>query len=740
MRVSTHVAEVAKTSDGLSKGVRTARIVANSATGSARRCGRTETTPVAEVAKTSGGSSSGVRTARILANSATLAAVLVLTGACLGGDWAEPGCDARIPLTVRGDLYTRMQSEMQRVLNFNEILGPDRTLAASSLKLRHAESGDPVPFRIAEDQTLRYPSRNPILRARWSSSQLRPFEDRTFHLYFRTVSPGDAKAWSPLTETFSATDPSVLLSTSFEHPRPSRANSPLEILAWGEDKEGIHTERVWTDETARTGTRGLKIARVIDPGAKGYSNKPFWYMWPPTIEVREGGVYQFGVWVKTTKLPGNHHASVVLNYWDASKRRIAGRNTGHIVARGPRKVSDWTFVHGSLAAPQGGRYVTVNLSLGTQGEVFFDDLSVRAVPGSLVPYPAIVVGLIEERDEIVLKTPKRTDRKRLVCGIAKAPPKLDGVLDDSCWAEAGRVDDLLVHLRPAEHDAPRRTEIRACADRDALYLAFDCEEPDADRIVAKGVGRDGNIWRDDTVEMFLDTNRDGRSFYQIALNAKGTLFDQDTGVPGLPGESWTGPIDVGTKIWQGRWTAEVRIGFVGLRLAEAAGRTWTGNFARTSMRGGQRTLYTWVKIQRNFGEPGIFGDLILPFDATANAVTAQPLPNDAIFSGQGNLPVTVTNRRAEPVRMRLSVTDVGGQQPRSVGQTTLVAEPTSTVEASVPASFPDVGTTRLRLELLELPGERQLYVTSGEYTIPAPLQIRLISGLSYTSETSAGVG
>ena len=271
-----------------------------------------------------------------------LAAVLVLTGASQGGDWAEPGCDARIPLTVRGDMYTRMQADMQLVLNFNGILGPGRALAASSLKLHSTGPAGPVSLRLDEDRTLRYPSGNPLLRLRWSSSQLRPFEGRTFHLYFRTVSPGDAKAWSPLTETFSGADPSVLLSTSFEEPHPKRAGSPREILAWGEDKEGIHTERVWTDETARTGTRSLQITRVIDPGAKGYSNKPFWYMWPPTLEVREGGVYRFGVWVKTTELPGNHHASVVLSYWDANKRRIAGRDTGHIVVRGPRKVSGWS--------------------------------------------------------------------------------------------------------------------------------------------------------------------------------------------------------------------------------------------------------------------------------------------------------------------------------------------------------------------------------------------------------------
>ena len=688
---------------------------------------------------------------RVVAALVTMAAATV---AHAGTEWLVPACDARLALTVKGDMYAREKAEFQLVLNFNELLGADRTLAALSIQLCEAELGKPakavvagkrVKLQLAQDTAIQYSSGNPILRLRWSSPALRPFAEKRYHLYFLTVKPGARRAWRPLWTTFSAEEPSLVLSTSFEKSHPKRPKDPLEIRPWGRALKGDTSEIAWTDEQARTGKRSLKISRTLAADAVPNTNKYFWYMTPPTLEVREGGIYQFGVWVKMTKCPGRHHASVTLNYCDEKKLRIPGRRQGYLGVRGPMRVCDWSYVHGSLAAPQGARYVIVNMNLGTQGEIFFDDLTIRAVPGSLLPYPEVAVGQLQERDDILRKATEaapprlpsvgQAGRKKLVCGVAKQPPELDGVLDDPCWAEAGRVDDLMVHLRPAEIDAPRSTRILACADTEALYLAFDCEEPQADQIIATGVGRDGNIWRDDTVEMFLDTNRDGKSFYQIAFNAKGALFDQDIGVPGLPGESWNGPITLATKIWKDRWTAEVRIAFVGLRLAEAAGRTWTGNFARTSMRGGDRTLYTWVKIKRNFGEPAIFGEIILPFDPTANAITAQPLLSEQVFFGDGDFPVAVRNNRAAPTRVRVLLLSVGEKgTTRKLGESKASLPPTSETDVQVRCAFPEVKTHRLRLEVYEEPGGKLLYVTSSSYAVLPPLELLADSTLSYLGE------
>lgn len=662
-------------------------------------------------------------------------------GTALGQEgWLEPTCDRRMQLMVRGDMYARKTCTPAIVLNFNDILGAERTLAASSLRLRDARTRRPVRLDVAEDPDIRYASGNPALRLRWDGDALAAFAEKEWVLYFRTVEPGAPNAWRSLPETFRSTVPaSVLLKTSFEAPNLERPDEPLDLRAWGEDKEGIHTERIWTDETARTGKRSLKISRTTDPDAVSWSNKPFWRMWPPSIDVQEGGIYRASVWIKTTRLKSRSwHANVSLRYLDAERRRPKGKS--FLSMRGPQHACDWTHVSGTLPAPPGARYMCMNLSLAGDGEVFFDDLTVTRLPGSEVPPVEVSLGRLEDRDETGAgdETAGAEERKLLKVGLAQRPPKLDGVPDDPCWADAGRITDFRRHRMDTQPAPDQTTTVRACADGDALYLAFECVEPKGFEVVAEGAGRDGNIWKDDAVEIFLDTNLDRRSFYQVAFNAKGALFDQDTGVPGLPGESWNGPIDVAAKVLEDRWTAEVRIGFVGLRLAEAAGHTWTANFCRTSMRGGNRHLYTWVKVKRNFGEPTSFGQLILPLDPTANAVTARPLLEDHVSYGQDDLPVLVKNQRAKPVSVRLTVSDVGKETPRVAGQATLHIPAHAQMKATVPCSFPEVEAARLRVELHELPSAKLLYVTSGEYAVLNPLDFDVTSSLLYLNEPVVG--
>ena len=141
-----------------------------------------------------------------------------------------------------------------------------------------------------------------------------------------------------------------------------------------------------------------------------------------------------------------------------------------------------------------------------------------------------------------------------------------------------------------------------------------------------------------------------------------------------------------------------------------------------------------MDIKQNFGEPKLFGKILLPLDPTVNAVTGRPLLVDRVFFGNGSLPIRVMNRRPTAVNVRLSVTDVGGKEPRPAGQATLLLRPQAKVEVSVPCSFPKAETTRLRFEVHELPGEKLLYVTSGEYSVSERLYLSPASHLSYVSE------
>ena len=98
---------------------------------------------------------------------ATGGLVLLVVTARVGAwsqDWAVDGANARIRLSVEGDLYAREAPELNATLDFNALLGYRKVLAADSLKLVEVESGENLMVQLAEDAELRHASGNPVLR------------------------------------------------------------------------------------------------------------------------------------------------------------------------------------------------------------------------------------------------------------------------------------------------------------------------------------------------------------------------------------------------------------------------------------------------------------------------------------------------------------------------------------------------------------------------------------------------
>ena len=638
--------------------------------------------------------------------------------------WAVPEADWRLPLRVLGDLYARGDATATVVLDFNRLLEPGRVLAAGSLDLRDAASGAQLDLKAAQDAQLRYASGNPILRLQWPLPRLAPFEVRLFHLYFRTVAPGDAQAWQPLATTFIPEAETGGLTTSFEEPDPAHADWPLRFTAGGWDQPGEKSERVWSDQVARTGRRSLKIARVFENGHPANTNRPFWWAWPPPIEVREGQSLRLEAWLKAVRLKNRAAAFLSLQFTDGKNQRL---NEGRLQLHGPSLPHDWTYVSGVATAPAGARKATNSFNLTSdEGEVYCDDVRVSLVPGSSLPPLSVTPEAMEPRPAAAVET---VGDKVLQVSAAARPPTVDGALDDPCWATAGRSSAFEVHSKNPD-TPPVQTTVLACADREALYFGFICQEPSTERLLAGATERDGPLWKDDSVELFLDTNLDRHTYYQIIVNSRGVLFDQDTGAPGLAGDKWNGPIVAAAQVAPDRWTAEIKLQFIGLRLAEAAGSQWGANFARSSFRG-NRALYTWVKVGANFGEPARFGRLVLPFDPAADVVSGRPLLSERLFFGQGGVPLEIASRREQPAQVRAVITADGEGR---LGETTVAVPPRGQVVARVPCVFSRPGPITLRYDISEEPGGRLLYTTTVTHTVPPPLALTPDARVVYAEE------
>ncbi len=679
----------------------------------------------------------------------------LIAGATVHADpWPMPRADGRIPLTVHGDLYPRERCILEAIVDWNTLLGGTAVLAADSLVLIHADTAEKVPIEMAQDGEIRYASGNPILRLRWSSPVLAPFEDDLWHLYFRTVEPSgrtgagdraDGKAgeyaddtepeqtsadkpWTPLKTTFLPGRGNVLFQTSFEIPDPDRKDRPEYMHPGGRDAPGETTDRTWSRNVARTGKNSLKIARRFTGDPPRNTNRPFWWSWPPPIAVSPGQGLRMSAWIKAEKLSPGSVSSVAMEFRDKSGKRI---QDGRLRLSGGRIPHDWLRLRSSATAPPGAASAVFWFSLHGEGEVYCDDVTITRIAGGDLPPLAVSVGVPERPPAHASASAPRSDEQVLSCGIATLPPVLDGLLDDACWQAAGRIDDLRSHSRIPGTGVT--TVVLASADRDALYFAFECAEPSTDNLRANATQRDGRLWEDDSVELFLDTNRDLHTYYQIIVNSRGIIFDQDKGAPGLAGPEWDGPVSAAARVWADRWTVELRIGFNGLRLAEAKGKTWGLNLARSSFRKG-RSLYVWAPVRKSFGEPQYFGRLDLPFDPTANVVTGKPALDTPVCWGTGALAFTVTNRRNRAVKVRVTAAAEEAGETRELGKTSGIVGPRTTKTFLVPSEFPEPGEVRVRYALIEEDTENVLYRTSVTHRVPEPLRIRPATLVSYLGE------
>ena len=171
------------------------------------------------------------------------------------------------------------------------------------------------------------------------------------------------------------------------------------------------------------------------------------------------------------------------------------------------------------------------------------------------------------------------------------PPKIDGVLDDPAWQNATPltlVDSL--DGRPA----PLRTTARLTWDDEALYVAFESEDPD---VWGTFRNRDDPIYTQEAVEIFIDADADGRTYDEIEVSPHNVVFDAyfparrqgmdlswDSGLQSAV--KVNGTIDDASDRDKG-WTVEMRIPFARLHsvphVPPQPGDRWRFNLYRLEM-------------------------------------------------------------------------------------------------------------------------------------------------------------
>jgi len=175
------------------------------------------------------------------------------------------------------------------------------------------------------------------------------------------------------------------------------------------------------------------------------------------------------------------------------------------------------------------------------------------------------------------------------------PPQIDGRIRPSEWRKAGWTGDFVDITGKPELKPGHRTRCRMLWDDDYLYIAARMEESD---LWATLKERDAIIFHDNDFEIFIDPNNDTEQYFEIEVNAFGTVMDLFMNKPYRKGGTydihWNGGMKTAVQI-KGTindnrdrdkyWTLEMAIPFKGLerpgRISRPTrGASWRINFSR----------------------------------------------------------------------------------------------------------------------------------------------------------------
>lgn len=197
------------------------------------------------------------------------------------------------------------------------------------------------------------------------------------------------------------------------------------------------------------------------------------------------------------------------------------------------------------------------------------------------------------------------------CLRTNEPIIIDGLLKESVWQKA---EEAKLLLTDSSKEPEFKTAARLLWDDEYLYIGFSCEDKDIWGSIQK---HDGDIYNEEVVEIFLDTDSDGKTYLEFELSPINIFFDAFVINPGdrrkggfrvlrdwnsdqikhavhIEGKVKVAPTGTGTdKLW----TCEIAIPFVDMvpapNLPPKDGDVWRMNLYRIERPKGKAEFSAW---------------------------------------------------------------------------------------------------------------------------------------------------
>lgn len=127
-----------------------------------------------------------------------------------------------------------------------------------------------------------------------------------------------------------------------------------------------------------------------------------------------------------------------------------------------------------------------------------------------------------------------------------------------------------------------KTEIFLSWDDKYLNIKAICYEEQMSQLRCAQLERDGQVWMDDCIEIFLSNPGNSAGLYKhIVVNAKAVLYDSSAYNSSIFDLSWNPETLLQSEISTDHWQVQLRLPFSDLAPAPQAGQSWRGTFKRS---------------------------------------------------------------------------------------------------------------------------------------------------------------
>lgn len=254
---------------------------------------------------------------------------------------------------------------------------------------------------------------------------------------------------------------------------------------------------------------------------------------------------------------------------------------------------------------------------------------------------------------------------------------VDGRLDEQSWSTAMATPRFVDTMTGGAAEPPVTAKL--LWDDQNLYVAFEVQD---DFLKSDFEDRDDHLWEQDTVEVMVDPDGDGRNYFEMQVSPMGVVFDTryDTRRQPQPfGDvAWNSNLRAGVtrrgtpnddEADQG-YTVEMAIPWAAFQAGTPpatkpnAGDAWRINFfVMDSREEGQRAVGWSPPRVGDFHTLNRFGRVLF-FDPAAPPQPAQPAQPGALQQPRIQLPPNVMNKLREQVGGRRDVQNQPPERPR----------------------------------------------------------------------------